>query len=371
MQYLYLALLAFVFLISGCNHSDRVVDLIYGKYPNLKEGGDIEFVAYQENYKTKWAVRTFTAKGVVRWDKKWFVLNKKYTGKFGIVDIIIVSECSEVNEGVPFNATFYKGRIKERGFVSLDIKSSVDLFTEKTLRRKYGNKCIIKEGGAFVGNQFDSKQYYKIFNERINRGNQFIKKISMVYSNNVSQVEKLCSVDFKKLNNDKLDEYLSDCTSVLGRFFIPNETVFYRDELEYFMSFPVKDLGQDMAKDLFQRCEIAEDAFDSLKNKLNDILKNVKKEKESRARRGVRFLSATGEIKNKGMQNEIKMPLHNKSLKSGVLKAKIRNENSTLESTPKQSVIVMPLKNNYALPSNGKKDVVVPVTKPMVITMPK
>ena len=85
----------------------------------------------------------------------------------------------------------------------------------------------------------------------------------------------------------------------------------------------------------------------------------------------MRFLSATGEIKNKGMQNEIKMPLHNKSLKSGVLKAKIRNENSTLESTPKQSVIVMPLKNNYALPSNGKKDVVVPVTKPMVITMPK
>ena len=91
MQYLYVALLAFVFLISGCNHSDRVVDLIYGKYPNLKEGGDIEFVAYQENYKTKWAVRTFTAKGVVRWDEKWFVVDNEYKGQYGLDDVICVS----------------------------------------------------------------------------------------------------------------------------------------------------------------------------------------------------------------------------------------------------------------------------------------
>jgi hypothetical protein len=53
------------------------------------------------------------------------------------------------------------------------------------------------------------------------------------------------------------------------------------------------------------------------------------------------------------------------------MEQKIRNVSNTLDRPSQQSVIVMPLKNNYALPSNGKKDVVVPVTKPMVITMPK
>lgn len=371
MQYLYLALLAFVFLISGCNHSDRVVDLIYGKYPNLKEGGDIEFVAYQENYKTKWAVRTFTAKGVVRWDKKWFVVDNEYKGQYGLDDVICVSECKEVNGGVPFAATFYKGRTSKRGNVELNVKGIVDLFTEKTLRETYSNKCIVRSDGSFIEKHFDSKGYQKVFNNSLNRGNRFVKEIDVICATNASQVEKLTSENFKRFNDDKLDEYLHDCASVLGRFFIPEEIIFYRDDLQYFMLFPVRNSGQDMAKELFQRCEKAEDMLSDLKNKLNKVLAKAKKEKEMRVRRGVKFLPAMVETENKTRTDKVKIPLHNESQKSGVMEQKIRNVSNTLDRPSRQSVIVMPLKNNYALPSNGKKDVVVPVTKPMVITMPK
>lgn len=371
MQYLYLPLLALVILVSGCDHPDRVVDLIYGKYPNLKDGGEIEFVVYQESHKTKWDVRTFTATGVVRWDEKWFVVENEYMGQYGLDDVICVSECKEANEGVPFKATFYKGRTREKGSVSLDIKGGVDFFTTKTLLKTYSDKCIVRSDGTFIGKQFDSNRYQKVFNNSLNRGNRFVKEIDVICSTNASQVEKLASENFKRLNDDKLDEYLSNCTSVLGRFFIPEEIIFYRDDLQYFMSFPLKDFGQDKARELFQCCEKAENNLGGLKNKLNNILAEAKKEKEVRVRRGVKFLPAITKTENKTKQNKIKMPLHTENQKSGALEHKVRNEGSTSDSSSRQSVIVMPLKNNYALPSNGKKDVVVPVIKPMVITMPK
>ena len=371
MQYLYLTLFAFVFLISGCNHSDRVVDLIYGKYPNLKEGGDIEFVDYQESHKTKWSVRTFTAKGVVRWDEKWFVVDKEYKGQYGLDDVICVSECKEVNGGVPFAATFYKGRTSKRGNVELNVKGIVDLFTEKKLRETYSNKCIVRSDGSFIEKQFDSKGYQKVFNNSLNRGNRFVKEIDVICATNASQVEKLTSENFKRFNDDKLDEYLHDCASVLGRFFIPEEIIFYRDDLQYFMLFPVRNSGQDMARELFHRCEKAEDMLSDFKNKLNEVFAKAKKEKEMRVRHGVKFLPAITKTENNTKQNKIKMPLHTENQKSGALEHKVRNGGSTSDSSSRQSVIVMPLKNNYALPSNGKKDVVVPVTKPMVITMPK
>ena len=360
-----------IILISGCDHSGTVIEMIGEKYPTLKDGGDIEFVAYQENHKTKWSVRTFTAKGVVLWDEKWFIVDNKYIGQYGIDDVICVSECKEVNGGVPFKATFYKGRTTNRGSVLLDIKGRTNLFTEKTLRKTYSNKCVVRSDGSFIGKHFDSKQYLKVFNNIINRGNQFIKEIAMVCSNNVSQVEKLCSEDFKKFNDDKLDEYLSDCTSVLGRFFIPEETVFNRDDLQYFMSFPLKDLGQDMAMRLFQQCEVAENTLSGLKNKLNKALAKAKKEKEIRARRGVKFLPGISKTKNKAKQNRIKMSLDNEDQKSGVSEQRIKNGNNTLDRSSRQSVIVMPSKSNYSLSDNEKKELLAPIAKPMVITMPK
>ena len=371
MQYLYLPLLALVILVSGCDHPDRVVDLIYGKYPNLKDDGEIEFVVYQESHKTKWDVRTFTATGVVRWDEKWFVVENEYMGQYGLHDVICVSECKEANEGVPFKATFYKGRTREKGSVSLDIKDGVDFFTTKTLLKTYSDKCIVRSDGTFIGKQFDSNRYQKVFNNCLNRGNRFVKEIDVICSTNASQVERFASENFKRLNDDKLDEYLSNCTSVLGRFFIPEEIIFYRNDLQYFMSFPLNDSGQDIAKELFQRCEKAETTLSGFKNRLNHILSKAKKEKEMRVRRGVKFLPAIGRNENKTRQSMIKMSMHNENQRKGVLEPKIRDGNSALNSSSKQSVIVMPLKNNYALPSNGKKDVVVPVTKPMVITMPK
>ena len=46
MQYLYLTLFAFVILVSGCNHSDRVVDLINGKFVAHDKFDRETFVVY-------------------------------------------------------------------------------------------------------------------------------------------------------------------------------------------------------------------------------------------------------------------------------------------------------------------------------------
>ena len=372
MQYLYLALLAFVFLISGCNHSDRVVELINEKYPKLKEGGSIEFVSYRERHNTKWAVRTFRAEGVVKFKEKWFVVKKEYQGRFGVDDIIVVSQCNEINNGLPFTAFFYKGRTSARGDVRLNTKNDFnDFYTKKTLEEKYKNKCIVFNNNYLTGKNINSRSYKKKLTSCLDKGEKFIEQISLVYSNCNSQVSKLISIDFKGLNDDKLSAYLSTTDTIYRQISIPEEMDFDKNDLLYFMSFPLENFGQTEAREMFLRCKAAEESLNVLKNKLKNIMSVVRNEKEMRSRRGVKFLPVTCRPQEKENLNKIEMVRYKEKQKNSVVNQKNKNDNLTLENSSQQSIIIMPLKNNDALPSNGQKDTVVPVTKPMTIIMPR
>ena len=497
MQYLYLALLAFVFLISGCNHSDRVVELINEKYPKLKEGGSIEFVSYRERHNTKWAVRTFRAEGVVKFKEKWFVVKKEYQGRFGVDDIIVVSQCNEINNGLPFTAFFYKGRTSARGDVRLNTKNDFnDFYTKKTLEEKYKNKCLVFNNNYLTGKNINSRSYKKKLTSCLDKGEKFIEQISLVYSNCNSQVSKLISIDFKGLNDDKLSAYLSTTDTIYRQISIPEEMDFDKNDLLYFMSFPLENFGQTEAKEMFLRCKeteenlntlqdklknllsvvkkekeirsykkklnscldkgekfveqisliysnynpqvsklisidfnglnddklngylstsdtiykqistseeadfdknelldfmsfseenidqtearemflrckAAEESLNVLKNKLKNIMSVVRNEKEMRSRRGVKFLPVTCRPQEKENLNKIEMVRYKEKQKNSVVNQKNKNDNLTLENSSQQSIIIMPLKNNDALPSNGQKDTVVPVTKPMTIIMPR
>ena len=144
-----------------------------------------------------------------------------------------------------------------------------------------------------------------------------------------------------------------------------------RNELLDFMSFSEENIDQTEAREMFLRGKAAEESLNVLKNKLKNIMFVVRNEKEMRSRRGVKFLPVTCRAPQKENLNKIKMPQYKENQKNSVAKQKNKNDNLTLENSSQQSVIIMPLKNNYALPSNGQKDAVVPVTKPMTIIMPR
>jgi len=285
------ALAACLLAFSGCGHRGTVEELIERQYSVLKAGGSMKFVSYDERHTTKGASRTFTATGVVRWKEPWFKVAEKREAFQGFPGIVRVERLEQLAKGIGFRATFYKGRTDEKASVSLDIPSS-RLYTEDTLEDELSAFCILMPDGRTLGAEFDRKAFSAKRDEAIAGADEVVRLLRENVGKLRPTVDDKLAVAFEGLNETNLNGYIDAVVDLRIETVLHLEKVLpARTAVARFADYPLPDLGQELARECLVRLQEAEKAARSMDASVKARYEKAYAERESRLRKGVKFVS--------------------------------------------------------------------------------
>ena len=279
------------FVIAGCSHENEVVEMIEQAYPQFKAGGDVEFDSYKESKRTKGRIRTFKATGILKWENKWYTVKRVYESEMGIPEVVIVSEMSELNKGVCFEAIFYKGDCSKKGSVKLDVDSNIGAcFTEDGLLEKYKSKCLYFGNKKILGAKIDVAEFKKLFNESIAVGNKVVFDIKKNISDLQSRTAKCLAEEYKNYNYEKLDEYIKRCENLYSEYDNGDSTYEVRRKLSYFADFPIENFGQAEALKCNEEVLAVRSEYETIKNSVNKRMVEANALKNMNKRKGVTYV---------------------------------------------------------------------------------
>ena len=277
-------------LVCGCGHKGEVADLIELNYKNMSAGGSVKFVTYDESHTTEWKVRTFRAHGTVKWDNPWYVVVKTLEASHDMPEIRVVEECKELNDGVRFDATFFRGGTDAKGHVTLRLPKG-DFLTEKELVAKFPDACILLPTGKRRGRKIDESLFKSKLKDMVRQGEKLAEDMK-VYAEKTGQDVAAClGKSFKDLNDEALQSYRRECEiltdkikhSMDGLTDIKKSLVFFRD-------FPVVKMRQPSAGQCLATLDDTEGSVRRLAQSMTGRSIEVREEQDSRKRKGVVFL---------------------------------------------------------------------------------
>ncbi len=288
----FLILLTFS-LVCGCGHKGEVADLIEQNYKNMSAGGSVKFVTYDESHTTEWKVRTFRAHGTVKWDNPWYVVAKTIEASHDMPEIRVVEECKELNGGVHFDSTFYRGDTDAKGRVTLRLPKG-EFLTEKELVAKFPNACILLPSGKRKGRKIDESLFKSKLKDIVRKGEKFAEAMKVYADKTAQEVDACLGKPFKDLNDEALQSYRRECEILSNKIEhgmdgladIKKSLVFFRD-------FPVVKMRQPSAEQCLATLNDAEGSVRRLAQSMTERSMKVREEQDTRKRKGVMFLKPT------------------------------------------------------------------------------
>jgi len=305
-------------LVCGCGHKGEVADLIELNYKNMSAGGSVKFVTYDESHTTEWKVRTFQAHGTVKWDNPWYVVAKTLEASHDMPEIKIVEECKELNDGVHFDATFYRGKTAAKGRVTLRLPKG-DFLTEKELVAKFPNACILLPTGKRKGRKIDESLFKKKLKDMVRQGEKFAESMKVYAEKTVQEVDACLGKQFKDLNDEALQSYRRECEILSDRIKHSMDGLAdVKESLVFFRDFPVAKMRQPSAGQCLAALNDSEGSVRRLAQSMTGRSLAVREEQDARKRKGIVFLKPmAGRRKVSARKEEVRQPSNGTSVVGG------------------------------------------------------
>lgn len=280
-----------IYFVSGCGRKGEIKDLISENYTNLEAGGAICFISYKESSETKWNVRTYSISGIVKWEEPWYQIVQTFPASYGMPEIMVLSDCVSMNEGIEFTSTIHRGNTDEKNSIKLKLPKC-DYLTIDGCKCRFPDACIVLPRGEIIGKKLDKVRFQTNMEIVFKDCNDFVDGIHKYLPDISAVVGKLMKVEYRRLNNLELEKYREECQRHISDI-KPREEIFLKIKsgLQYFNNFPIKEMGENDSCSKLQQINGAGDEIQRILNMVTERIIQVKQEFDDRNRSGIVFLT--------------------------------------------------------------------------------
>lgn len=290
-------------IFAGCEHRSRVEDLIAMQYPQLRSGGSMTFVTYDEHYTTKGASRRFCVTCSVKWEKPFYRIESQCPPFEKYPSVIKLKRAEQAAKGIPFTVVFDKGRSSHKSVTTSF--SLANLYTRDSVKEELSKSCVIFPDGERIGTKFDQDLFCRQYEEQVAETAKLNMGWSKLEKEYCVKVEKCKEVKFTRLKDGELESHIAEADSLYGSLekvvadidakLVPMRNIHHNANklVPFFGQFPIQDEAKAGIAAVEETRKLLRHYSDEMKNRRE----SARTEKNTRAKRGIVFVQAPSESK--------------------------------------------------------------------------